>query len=41
MRKTLIAIILILVALSLVTFGIVLGQYSMFFNLYSQMNGMF
>lgn len=40
MRKTLIAIIFILVALSLLTLGIVEGQFATFFSLYAQMAGM-
>jgi len=39
MRKTLIAFILILIALSLLTIGIIEGQYALINSLYSQMSG--
>ncbi len=38
MRKTLIGIIILLIALSLLTFGIIEGQFGLIDLLYAQMN---
>lgn len=38
MRKTLVGIIILLIALSLLTFGIIEGQFDLINALYGQMN---